>query len=395
MTTTSAQWDTDERQFWLRGEQPTDWVDFDEAIGVWRVFGYPEALRAFTEIDTFSSNTERLAPMEVQYTEGNLVEMDPPQHGKLRKLVTHAFTPRMVANLEPRVREITNELLEATGGSGRIELINDLAYPLPVIVICELLGIPADDRHLFKRWVDEMMAQTHEYSFSEPNELQESSMQHAMEQMGRLVDYICEHAEDRRRKPREDLLSSLVHAEVDGRRMSNNEVAIFANSLLVNGHLTTTMLLGNSVLCLDAHPRQFAEVRDDRSKIPGAIEEALRFVTPAPVLGRATLRETELGGRTIPADQIIQVWVGAANRDPRQFDRPDEYDLHRDPNPHLTFGRGIHFCVGAGLARLESRVVMDILLDRYKSLRSDPDEPPAFLTNPYVTALRSFPLLVA
>ncbi|MCK2216163.1 cytochrome P450 [Actinomadura sp. ATCC 31491] len=395
MTTTSAQWDTDERQFWLRGEQPPAWVDFDEAIGVWRVFGYPEALRAFTEIDTFSSNTERLAPMEVQYTEGNLVEMDPPQHGKLRKLVTHAFTPRMVANLEPRVREITNELLDATGGAGRIELINDLAYPLPVIVICELLGIPADDRHLFKRWVDEMMAQTHEYSFSEPTELQESSMQHAMEQMGRLVDYICEHAEDRRRTPREDLLSSLVHAEVDGRRMSNNEVAIFANSLLVNGHLTTTMLLGNSVLCLDAHPEQFAEVRADRSKIPGAIEEALRFVTPAPVLGRATLRETELGGRVIPADQIIQVWVGAANRDPRQFERPDVYDLHRDPNPHLTFGRGIHFCVGAGLARLESRVVMDLLLDRYRSVRSDPDEPPAFLTNPYVTALRSFPLLVA
>ncbi|MEX2971740.1 cytochrome P450 [Streptomyces sp. C184] len=393
MTATTAHWNIDERQFWLHGKQPDEWVDFDEQIGVWRVFGYPEAVRVFGDPKTFSSDTGRLSPMEIPFAEANLVEMDPPQHGKLRKLVSHAFTPKMVANLEPRVVELTNELLNATEGSDRIELIKDLAYPLPIIVITEMLGIPSSDRDLFKQWVDTMMEGTYEFSFSEPTEQQETDMQRAMEQMQYLVDYICEHAADRRKNPRNDLLTMLVEAEVDGDRLTDTEVSIFANSLLVNGHLTTTMLLGNSVLCLDAHPETFQAVRADRSKIPAAIEESLRFLTPAPVLGRATTREVELGTTTIPADQIVQVWVGVANRDPRQFERPEVFNISRDPNPHLTFGRGIHFCVGAPLARLESRIAMNIVLDRFPHLRTDPDDAPVFHHNPYVSTVSRLPLV--
>lgn len=391
---TAAQWNIDQRQFWLHGRQPDEWVDFDPKIGVWRVFGYPEALQVFSDHKTFSSNTGRVTPMEVPFAEANLVEMDPPRHGKLRKLVIHAFTPRMVANLENRVTELTHELLDATEGCDRIEFVNDLAYPLPVIVITELLGVPTSDRHLFKQWVDGMMQQSTEFSFAEPTEQQEREMRYAMKQMQHLVDYMCEHAAERRKKPGHDLLSKLVEAEVDGQRLSDTEVAIFANSLLVNGHSTTTMVLGNTVLCLDAHPDAREIVRADRSMVPAAIEESLRFLTPAPVLGRATNSETRLGSTTIPADQIVQVWVGVANRDPRQFDRPEVFDIFRDPNPHLTFGRGIHFCIGAPLARLESRIVMNILLDRFPNLHTDPDDAPVFQANPYVTTTSKLPLVL-
>jgi hypothetical protein len=206
--------------------------------------------------------------------------------------------------------------------------------------------------------------------------------------------YVAEHAARRRREPRDDLLTRLVEAEVDGARLTDQEVVNFANLLLIAGHITTTMLVGNTVLCLDAHPAERARVQSDRSLVPAAIEESLRLLTPFPVLGRVTTRETNLGGRVIGADALVMVWVAAANRDPRQFQRPHEFDIDRDPNPHLAFGRGIHFCVGAPLARLEGKVATNLLLDRYPHLRCDPQEPPVFLPTPNMTGTQRLPLLL-
>lgn len=167
----------------------------------------------------------------------------------------------------------------------------------------------------------------------------------------------------------------------------------FAIVLLLAGHITTTMLLGNTVLCLDAYPEQQDRARADRASIPAVIEESLRLFTPFAALGRATTREVELGGVSIPADQMVMCWLGAANRDPRQFPDPDAFDPHRDPSPHLAFGRGIHFCLGAPLARLEGRVALNILLDRFDRLRTDPEDPVQFIPTPTLTGVRRLPLL--
>ncbi|MER5647982.1 cytochrome P450 [Streptosporangium sp. NPDC002524] len=395
MTTIADTWGLHEGHFWLRGRHPDQQVSFDAATGMWNVFGHPEALRILGDPKTFSSDTARVLPSLEMTSEGMLTQMDPPEHGKLRKLVSHAFTPKVVADLEPRIAELTHELLDQVADPDRLELVTDLAYPLPVIVIAELLGVPGSDRHLFKQWVDRMFENTQQFSLVEQSEEQERSITVAMEQFKHLADYIGEHADDRRRHPRADLLTKLVEAEVDGERLTQAEVVNFANILLVAGHITTTMLLGNTVLCLDTHPEQLARTREDRSTIPAVIEESLRFFSPFAALGRVTNVDVELGGQHIPADKLLMVWIAAANRDPREFADPDVFDPSRTPNHHLGFGRGIHFCIGAPLARLEGKVALDILLDRFPHLRTDPDEPPRFIPSPSMTGVQRLPLLTS
>ncbi|MEV0698408.1 cytochrome P450 [Saccharopolyspora sp. NPDC050389] len=393
MTTLADTWGINEAQFWLRGVRPEQPVEHDSAAGIWNVYGYPEILEALSNPGTFSSNTRRLVPEMPGNDEGNLVQMDPPEHHKLRKLVSHAFTPKVVADLEPRIAGLTNELLDAV--SDRTELVRDLAYPLPVIVIAELLGVPSSDRGLFKKWVDAMFNSSNQFSIKDRSKEQEEYMAKAMEQIQQLSDYLLEHVKERRRAPREDLLGKLVEAEVDGVRLTDTEVVNFGMVLLIAGHITTTMLLGNTVLCLDAHPEQLAKVRADRSLVPSAIEESLRYFSPFAAVSRATDREVELGGTVIPADQLLLLWIAAANRDPRQFTAPDVFDVCRDPNPQIGFGRGIHFCLGAPLARLEGRVALNILLDRFPNLRTDPAEGPEFIPSPNLTGVSKLLLLLS
>jgi len=391
--TITERWTTHPKQFWLRGEQPPEPVHFDADGGMWHVYGYPEAQHLLSDPLTFSSHTSRLVPEAEEFSAGSLTQLDPPRHTKLRKLVNQAFTPRVVAGLEPRITAVATELLEAAPAD-RIDLVADFAYPLPVIVIAELLGVPSSDRDLFHRWVDAMVSQSSEFSLQERSERDEEELQEALRPVREMSAYVAEHAARRRWEPRDDLLTRLVEAEVDGARLTDQEVVNFANLLLIAGHITTTMLVGNTVLCLDAHPAERARVQSDRSLVPAAIEESLRLLTPFPVLGRVTTRETNLGGRVIGAVALVMVWVAAANRDPRQFQRPHEFDIDRDPNPHLAFGRGIHFCVGAPLARLEGKVATNLLLDRYPHLRCDPQEPPVFLPTPNMTGTQRLPLLL-
>ena len=391
--TITERWNTHPKQFWLRGDKPPEPVSFDADNGMWHVYGYPEAQHVLADTATFSSHTGRLIPEAEEFAAGSLTQLDPPRHTKLRKLVNQAFTPRVVAALEPRIRTIATDLLEAAP-SGRIDLVADFAYPLPVTVIAELLGVPSSDRDLFHRWVDTMFSRSNELSLRERTETQERDLEESLRQLKEMSAYVAAHAARRRREPREDLLTRLVDAEVDGVRLTDQEVVNFANLLLIAGHITTTMLVGNTVLCLDAHPQERARVQADRSLVPAAIEESLRMLTPFPVLGRVTNTETELAGRSIGADQLVMVWVAAANRDSRQFVRPDVFDIDRDPNPHLAFGRGIHFCVGAPLARLEGKVATNLLLDRFPGLRCDPQDPPVFLPTPNLTGAQRLPLVL-
>ncbi|WP_406688233.1 cytochrome P450 [Saccharopolyspora sp. ID03-671] len=392
MTALADTWGINAAQFWLRGERPDHEVRYDESTGMWEVHGYPEILRALSDPATFSSHTQRLVPEAGGFSEGNLVQMDPPDHQKLRKLVSHAFTPKVVADLEPRIAGLTTELMDGMGEKS--ELVTDLAYPLPVIVIAELLGVPASDRDRFKRWVDGMFNSTNKVSLKDRSPEDEEYFNSAMELVGELVAYLGEHVRERRQRPREDLLTKLVEAEVDGVRLSDAEITNFGMVLLVAGHITTTMLLGNTLLCLDAHPDQFERVRADRSLVPHAIEESLRFLSPFAAVSRVTETDTELGGVRIPADQMLLLWVASANRDPRQFTDPNAFDVTRDPNPQIGFGRGIHFCLGAPLARLEGRIALNLLLDRFPRLRTDPDDAPRFLPSPNMTGVSRLPLLL-
>ncbi|MFD0884969.1 cytochrome P450 [Streptosporangium algeriense] len=391
-------YDIPEQHFWLHGPRSGPAVEFDTRTGLWNVYGYPEAHEVLSDPVTYSSDTmrvlpESMSPGEEFSLDGFITQIDPPEHGKLRKLVSSAFTRKVVADLEPRIATLTRELLDAAREQDRFELVRDLAYPLPVVVIAELLGVPSGDRDLFKQWADALFQRDAEISLNRSEEERRADAEATMKPWGEMTAYLAAHAAERRRRPRADLLTRLVEAEVDGERLPDGQVVNFAILLLLAGHVTTTMLLGNTVLCLDAFPEQQAKVRADRSSIPAVIEEAIRYMTPFALLGRATTRETELGGVTIPADKLLMVWLAVANRDPRQFPDPDVFDPGRDPNPHLGFGRGVHFCLGAPLARLEGRVALDILLDRFDTLRTDPEDPVQIIPAPSMMGVRRLPLI--
>lgn len=384
--------------FWMWGRPPARRVEIDD-LGICHVYGYAEAVEVLGNPHDFSNDVARLmvgeTELDDEFHEGTLLQSDPPEHNKLRKIISRAFTPRMVAGLEPRIAEVTGELLDAVAGSDAIELSDVLTYPMPVIVICELLGVPHSDRDLFRQWVDRMATSAVALTSGNRDPNQEIDPQAAMRVVPELFAYLREHAADRRRTPREDLLTELVQAEVDGERLSDAAVVNFANELLVVGHVTTTALLGNTVLCLAGHPDTAARVRDDRSMIPALVEESLRFMSPIVISYRAARRRTEIAGVRVQPDQLVAVNLAAANRDDRTFADPHRFDLDRDPNPHIAFGRGIHFCLGAPLARLEGRVAMELLLERFPKLRTDPDRAPTFIPLPHVITTSEVPLLIS
>ncbi|MER6990927.1 cytochrome P450 [Saccharopolyspora hirsuta] len=399
MTTTLAErWGIDPQRFWMHGRQPEQPVRFDGSRQLWAVSGYPEAVQVIGDPQRFSSNLVPLLPVDPDpaLTDGNLIQMDPPDHRELRGLVSHAFTRKVVADLEPRIAEVTRELLDEFAGQERFDLITGLAYPLPVIVIAELLGVPGSDRQLFKEWADALFTNQSALSLAEDDLAeQQAGLADQAQPAQEMGEYVLAHAAERRRKPRADLLTKLVEAEVDGKRLTDAQLVNFASLLLLAGHITTTMLLGNTVLCLDAHPEQQSLVRANRALVPGAIEESVRFMTPFTALYRATTTEVEIGGRRIPERQVVTVQLAAANRDARQWADPMTFDVTRDPNPHLGFGRGIHFCLGAPLARLEGRVALNILLDRFPVLRTDPATRPQFMPSPDSMGVSELPLLTS
>ncbi|MGH8794527.1 MAG: cytochrome P450 [Stackebrandtia sp.] len=382
-------WGIHPDHFWLRGREPEAVVRHDEKTGMWNVYGYRETLEILADPETFSSDATRFFPPEaLMFADGDLTQTDGDSHRKLRKLVVGAFSPKTVADLEPRIRQIGGELLDAVDAD-RFEMVGDLAYPMPVIVIAELLGVPVDDRDLFQDMVLKILG----ISAQIEGGVAEIKVDDAeMEAAQAFYGYMGEQTAKRRKRPREDLLTRLVEAEVDGDRLSDAQVVNFAGLLLAAGFITTTMLLGNTLLCLDAYPEHAARVRADRDEVPAVIEESLRFLSPVAMGIRATSSDVDVAGRRIPKDQLVQVWLSAANRDPRQFDRPHEFDPSRQSNAHLGFGRGVHFCLGAGLARLEGRIALNLVLDRFPKLATDPDDPPTFLELPAFTGPRTLPL---
>ncbi|HEU5471988.1 MAG TPA: cytochrome P450 [Actinophytocola sp.] len=392
METVVERWNIHPDLKWLRGVRPESEVEYDERLNAWFVYGYQDVYDIINDPGTFSNKTAQLAAVQIDesFAEGDLSQLDPPEQTRYRKLISRAFTPKVVAGLAPRITAITAGLIDAMRGRDRVDLVPDLAYPLPVIVIAELLGIPAGDHELFMAHSTTVIEQMNGLSFLDAEA--EADVGHALEQFLPMLDYLRAQIAERRAHPRDDLLSRLILAEEDGQRLSDNEIVNLTNILLGAGHITTTMLIGNAMTCLDANPDQLAQLRCDRTLVPGALDEALRTLSPSAGVSRRNTTAVELSGVRLPPEQMILPWIAAANRDPRTFTDPDTFDIRRTPNPHLSFGHGVHFCIGSHLARLEARIAINALLDAFPTLRTDPTDPPVFFPTPDLIGPKSLPM---
>lgn len=383
-----------ERWRTLRASGP---VCHDEALGVWRVSDYDTAAAVLADPKTFSSDLSSLAPTQEDFetfTQGNFVGMDPPEHRRLRTLVSQAFTPRVVEGLAPRIQALVAQLLDAVADQDRFDLVESLAYPLPIIVIAELLGIPAEEHLLFQEWASVL------FSGDQLGEAPDAAdIERALEAIAPTVremnGYMLEHIGNRRAHPGDDLTSRLIAAEVDGVGLRDQQMVGFVALLLVAGHVTTTALLGNAIVTFDRNPGTNEALRADPGLLPGAIEEVLRWLPPFPELGRRVARPVVLGGHELPADAMVMTHLGAANRDPSRFGTPDVFDVARNPNPHLTFGHGIHFCFGAPLARLEARIALRALQERFRTLTVPSYEDVTYQNPAVLLGVRRLPVEVA
>ena len=291
-----------------------------------------------------------------------LLFLDPPDHTRLRRLVSKAFTPRRVEALRPRIAELVDSLLDEVAGERSFDVLAALGYPLPVIVICELMGVPKEDRNELKDW------STAASRLLDPDVEGDTLEQGLLGAMG-LAGYFDSLFEERRKSPRDDLLSGLVAAEEEGDRLSADELRAITVLLFIAGHETTMNLIGNGTYALLQNPDQLALVRDDPDVGRTAIEELLRYDGPVHATARVPTEDIEVGGTPIPKGDRMIVALGAANRDPAQFPDPDRLDVTRPDNRHLTFSHGIHFCLGASLARVEGQVAIPRLLQRFPDLQ--------------------------
>ncbi|MEX1254636.1 MAG: cytochrome P450 [Dehalococcoidia bacterium] len=301
-------------------------------------------------------------------TAQTMLTADPPEHTRLRGLVSKAFTMRAVDAMRSRIQQIVDEILDGLEAKGGMDIIWDLGYPLPVIVIAELLGVPPERRDDFKRWSDDIVA-TLGGPMVAP-EVAERGMQSALE----MAEFFHVVIDERRREPKDDLLSALIAAEERGEVLSEEELLATCILLLAAGNETTTNLIGNGTLALLRNPEQLTLLQNDLSLVDSAVEELLRYDGPVQGTARVALENVEIGGQAIEEGQLVMTLLGAANHDPAVFTNPDELDITRQDNRHVAFGYGIHFCLGAPLARMEGQIAFRSLLQRFRSLRLASDD---------------------
>lgn len=358
----------------------------DEAEPSWMIVGHEEARRALNHpaLSKDWRASGQFPDAQGGAMSSNMLESDPPHHTRLRRLVAREFTARRMEGMRTRVQQITDELLDAMAARPERggDLIDSLAFPLPMTVICELLGVPDLDRARFRYWSNEIVTPTSAASNAD-----------AYRELG---IYLAELIEAKAKEPGEDLLSALIRtSDEDGDSLSRDEVIGMAFLLLVAGHETTVNLISNGVRALLAHPEQLAALRGDSDGLlDGAVEEMLRYDGPVQHTTFRYARESlDVGGATIPAGATVLVSLSGADRDPARFADPAVFDIGRAPQGHLAFGHGIHFCIGAPLARMEGRIAIRSLLERFPDLAEDPEAgPPAWLTGSLMHGVSRLPL---
>lgn len=327
---------------------------------------------------------EEVLPL-VRMSEASLAFCDPPDHTRRRGLVNRAFAPRVAESMRPRIQAIVDELLDKVQDSKRFDLISDFGFPLPAIVIAEAVGVPPEDRSRFKEWSNNMVA------FAGNLFLPDRAVVAQRSQL-EFREYVNDIVAQRRLDPKDDLISSLIAIEEEGDVLNEDEMMALVISFLVGGHETTTNLIGNGVLALLRHPDQMQKLRDNPSLIETAVEELLRYDSPVQRTNRVATEDMEVGGKVIRKGEFVLLMAGAANRDPAQFPDPDRLDITRQNNRHVSFGYGVHFCVGAPLARVEGQVAINSILRRLPQLRLESDATLEYEKNINFRALKSLPL---
>jgi cytochrome P450 len=362
----------------IRSTDPVHWW---ESLNVWVLTRYTDVVsalhdprmsteRILPELETLTPAQREVQRPQYESLARQMAFVDPPEHTRLRSLVNKAFTPRAVEALRPRVQRIVDDLLDDVQARGEMDVIRDLAYPLPTTVIASMFGCPPEDHLRLKQWSNDFA------QLFDVRELTPDESTARMRNLEEFTDYFRYHAEDRRKNPQDDIMSALVAAEAQGEKLNAEE--LYANCVLIvfAGHETTTNLIGNGLLALLRHPEQLQMLKDDPSLIPSAVEEMLRYDSPVQFAGRMAKEDMELGGkRILKGHNVLQV-LGAANRDPERFPDPGRFDITRQDNRHVAFGYSAHFCLGAPLARQEGQIAFTTMLRRMPNLRLLSEQPP-------------------
>jgi cytochrome P450 PksS len=354
----------------LREEAPVHRIILGDKRPAWLVTRYDDVVTVlkddrFVKDKRSAMNRDQIArepwiPAMLKPLERNMLDSDAPEHTRLRGLVHRAFSPRLVENMRGRIQRLTDELLDAIAPRGQMDLIRDYALPIPTTIIAEMLGVPLRDRHKFQRWSNTIVSTV-------PSKL---AMFKAIPALIFFLRYIRKLVQIRRADPQDDLVSALLEAREAGDTLSEDELLAMISLLLIAGHETTVNLIGNGILALIEHPDQMDRLRNDPSLIKPAVEELLRYDGPLETATERYAREdTTIAGVTIPRGEIVFAVLASANRDERQFDHASTLDLSREPNRHVAFGQGMHFCLGAPLARLEGQIAINSLLRRIPDLR--------------------------
>ena len=363
----------------MREQDPVYWSDY---FGFWILTRYEDvfnltrnhsvfssARRFHAMFDTLPEDVRKgLDLLYLHYSTG-IIFSDPPNHTRIRGLVSRAFSARYIESMRPHVQSIVDDLLDAVQGKDGMEVIADLAYPLPARLICEIMGLPLEDRPKFRKWSDDIIA------LQSTGRADAAKTEQGQRSLRDLRNYFADQVADRRRHPGADVLSILVQANEQGDRLSEPELVSTSVTLLTAGQETTTSMISSGLLWLLRNPAQLQKLRENPSLVDSAVEEMLRYEPPVARQHRITMEDIEIGGKSIKKGQIVSGMTGAANRDPNQFPDPDRFDITRRDNRHLSFGHGIHFCLGGPLARIEGQVTFNTLLRRFPHIELATSQP--------------------